>query len=75
MNTNRRKRLREVLRKLDYARSEIESVREEEDEARDNIPEGLQESDRYTDSEEASEAMDVAIDNIGEAISAIEDVV
>ena len=74
MNANRRKRLREILRKLEEARSEIESVRDDEDEARDKIPESLQESDRYTSSAEASEAMDDEAGDISEAISTIEEI-
>jgi cell shape-determining protein MreC len=74
MNANRRKRLREILRKLEEAQSEIESVRDDEDEARDNMPESLQESDRYTFSAEASDAMDNAVGNVSEAISAIEEI-
>ena len=48
---------------------------DEEDEARDNMPESLQESDRYTQSEEASEALCSAINSLAEASSALEEVV
>ena len=68
MNRQRRARLRAARTKLSEARDEIEAIRDEEDEARDNMPENLQDSDRYTESEECSEAMDAAISSIEEAI-------
>lgn len=75
MNANRRKRIRESIQKIEDIRSEIEAVMDEEDEARDNMPESLHESDRYTQSEEASEALDAAINSLAEASSALEEVV
>lgn len=75
MNENRRKRLRSIIGNLEAARTGIETIRDEEDEARDNMPENFLESDRYTDSEAASESMDSAIDSIDEAVSKLEEVV
>ena len=75
MNTKRRERLRMVVAQLEAAKDEIESVQEEEDEARDNMPESLQETDRYFDSENASDAMGTAAENIAAAIEELEEVV
>ncbi len=75
MNETRRKKLRSIVHQLENVQGDIENVLDEEDEARENMPESLQETDRYTTSEEASEAMDMSIDSIGEAISAIEDII
>lgn len=75
MNKERRGHLREYRRLLNQAKIGIETVRDREDEARDNMPENLCYSDRYTESEECSEAMDSAITSIDEAISAIDNVI
>lgn len=47
--------------------SQIEGIKDEEQEALDNMPEGLQQTER-------SDRMQTAIDTMDEAISAIEDV-
>lgn len=46
MNAERRKRLSAALEQLEAAKSEIEEIQQEEQEAYDNMPEGLQESER-----------------------------
>lgn len=46
MNKQRRKELEEAVRLLEEAYSTIESILEQEQEAFDNMPEGLQESER-----------------------------
>lgn len=48
--------------------------REEEDDARDNMPESLQNSERYEQSEEASESMESAEEALQEAIGYLESV-
>lgn len=75
MNKERRQRLRETVFRLREAKTKIEEVIEEEDEARDCIPENLQESVRYQESEECSSSLEDAVESIDEAISSIEDVV
>lgn len=72
MNIKRRKRLREILTTITDVSSEIETLRDEEDEARDNMPESFQDTDRYSESEEASDAMDSAIDSLNDAATSIE---
>ena len=61
MNGRRRTRLKEARDKLSKVREEIESIREEEDEVRENMPENLQYSERYEQSEDCSRAMDNAV--------------
>ena len=46
MNAERRKRLSAALEQLEAAKFEIEEIQQEEQEAYDNMPESLQESER-----------------------------
>ena len=57
----------------EHAKTVIDDMLEEEEDARDNIPESLQETDRYYDSEEASEHMSNAIEYIEVAMENISD--
>ena len=66
MNAVRRKRIDEIINQLEELRSELEYVMDEETEARDNMPENLQYTDRY-------QAMDEACDNLDSALSSIEE--
>ena len=73
MNKVRRKELTDLLEKFESIQSllldlkdGLQSVRDEEQDAFDNMPESLQESER-------GEKMNTAIDALDEAISYIED--
>ena len=46
MNNERRKELDKAIAKLDDALALVEQVREDEQEARDNLPENMQDSER-----------------------------
>lgn len=74
MNTQRRKQVLLIIRKLNDTLRDLQSIRDEEDEARDNMPENFQNTDKYLDSEAASEAMDDVIDTIDAAISLLEEI-
>lgn len=65
MNNNRRKRIRKVYNSLLELRSELESVRDEEQDAFDNMPESLQDSTQ-------GELNQSAIDNLESVISDLE---
>lgn len=56
-----------------YIQNTIDDVLQDEDDSRDNMPESLQDTDRYVISEGSSEAMQEAIDNLDEAINAFAD--
>jgi hypothetical protein len=71
MNSRRRAKLKEAKDKLSRIRDEVESICEEEDEVRANMPENLQYSERYEESEDCSRAMENAISSIDDAISFI----
>lgn len=73
MNKDRRKELQNLISKLgeleslrDEIKEDIEAVRDEEQEYYDNMPEGLQQSDRGYAAEEA-------ISNIEDAINTLDD--
>ena len=72
MNKLRRKSLQEIFDKLSDLREEIESIKDEEDESRENMPENLQGSERYEQSETASYSMDEAMEFISSACDSIE---
>lgn len=67
MNKERRNRLQEVKESLDDVITQIEELKDEEQEALDNMPESLQQT-------ELGDKMQTAIDTMDEAISAIGDV-
>jgi hypothetical protein len=66
MNAKRRKRLEEAVSLIAEARSIIEEVMEDEQEAYDNLPESIMYSDR-------GESMADGIDQIEQAVSSLED--
>ena len=68
MNKARRKQISEIIDALEIAMSSIESVRDDEQEYFDNIPENLQGSDRYSIAEDAVDNLDNAYDSIQEVI-------
>ena len=68
MNKERRKRIDNIIAQLNDIKEDIEILREEEQEAYDNMPESIQESDR-------GEAMTIAVDLMLSAGSWIEDAV
>jgi predicted nucleic acid-binding Zn-ribbon protein len=68
MNNNRRKLLQSIINKLNDCCSELEMVKDEEQDAFDNLPEGFQVSER-------GEAMENAISEMENAISSIEDTI
>ena len=72
MNKKRRERLRAAIDHLDQAASIVESVRDEESDCKDNMPESLQDSERYEAMENAVDALEDAITSINEANDSIE---
>lgn len=66
MNKQRRKALDTLYQKIEALSQELNEVLDAEQEAYDNLPESLQESER-------GEAMYEAIDNIESALSSLEE--
>lgn len=72
MNKIRRKALQEIYDKLSDLREELETIKDEEDESRENMPENLQGSERYERSETASGNIDEAMEYLSSACDSIE---
>lgn len=72
MNNTRRKLLQSIINKLNNCSLELESIKDEEQEAFDNFPEGLQVSERGEAMENAIGEMESAISSIEDAITSIE---
>ena len=73
MNKLRRKDLREITDQLETLQELLKELQEQEEEYRDNMPENLQESDRYCKADEACDKIEDAnnnFDNIEEEIEA-----
>lgn len=68
MNKARRNELNYAIKQLYEAFNTIESVREEEEEAYDNLPESIQNCER-------GEVMQENIDNLEDVTSQIEDII
>lgn len=76
MNKNRRKALDEVVKKIEELQSglsellgDLDSIREEEEEYRDNIPENMQDSEKYWKADAAVDALMAAYDALDAADS------
>ena len=72
MNKIRRKALQEIYDKLSDLREELETIKDEEGESRENMPENLQGSERYEQSETASGNIDEAMEYLSSACDSIE---
>jgi molecular chaperone GrpE (heat shock protein) len=73
MNKIRRKSLRDIIDQLEELKDALDTLKEEEEEYRDNIPENMQGSERYEIAEAACDNLDSAVDSLDEVISYIEE--
>lgn len=67
MNKARRKTLDEIRDQIQDLRDQLEEVMNEEEEYRDNMPENLQNSERYEIAENACSNLDDALSSIESA--------
>lgn len=72
MNNSRRKLLQSIINRLNDCTSDLENVKDEEQESFDNFPDGLQLSERGEAMESAISEMENAISSIEDAITSIE---
>ena len=75
MNNVRRKELRSIITEIETVKTRLDSVLSDEQDAFDNLPEGLQCSMRGEDMEEAIDAMESACDSLDEVIDGLSDLV
>lgn len=75
MNSKRRAYLKAAVDMLRQSKSIVERAQEEEQDALDNLPESLEDSERYSKMEDAADSLSDACDALDEAIGLIEDAV
>ena len=75
MNKLRRANLEKVMKSIEDVRWELECLKEEEEEYRDNIPENLKGSERYERADEACDSLDSAYSSLEEAIEYIDEAI
>jgi len=75
MNKVRREMLKNACKKLEAVTEIIELVRDEESDAFDNMPEGLQESDRGITMQENIETLEDIISNLEDISSELEGII
>lgn len=82
MNNTRRRRISELKTQIDFANNQLKdankklsSILNEEQDAFDNMPEGLQSSYRGMCSEDAIDSMEEASDKLDEVIELLSDIV
>lgn len=68
MNKERRKEIDAVIQDLESAKERLESIRDEEQDYFDNMPESFQYAEKGEAAEEAINNLDYAIDQIDEVI-------
>lgn len=72
MNNTRRKAIQNIMDKLEELMEEIEAIKDEEQDAYDNLPESLQNSERGEAMESAVYNLDDAAENVQLVIDALE---
>lgn len=75
MNKARRKEIKKALSMIEDAMVILESVRDEEQEAFDNLPESLQYSEKGETMEEYVDDIDSAISDLDSIISELDDII
>ena len=75
MNKQRRKRLEDVVSRLEERMSDLEYIKEEEQEAYDNLPESIQYTERGEAMQENVDDIDYIISDLDQVINSINDVV
>lgn len=75
MNNNQREQISSIANKLHECCLDLESVRDDEDYTRENMPSSLQNNDSYQDSETCSYIISDAIDSINQAAGDLESII
>ena len=71
MNALRRKRLARISDQMEILKAELEDLLQDEEEARDNIPEGMQGAPIYEKAEKTCDDLQSAVDSLEGTISSI----
>lgn len=73
MNKNRRNAISDIYDKLTDIQSDLECIRDEEQEAFDNLPESIQYSERGERMEEYISSLEEALDYVGYAVDSLDE--
>lgn len=71
MNATRRKELNKLIEQLEDIKIQIENLQQEEQDAYDNLPESLQDSERGERMQEAADELENAASSVDEVIDYI----
>ena len=74
MNNTRRKEIKKAISAINASINLLENILSDEEEAFDNMPEGLQTSENGTVSEDAQNALSDAIAALEEAVECLEEI-
>lgn len=74
MNTQGRKEIAKHIASLDEIKNRLKSMKDDEEEKFNNMPEGLQESERGEQMQMAIEQLEMACDNLDEAIDSLNEI-
>lgn len=72
MNANDRKKASKWIESLTTMKSEIENMQKDQQVKYDNLPDGLQDSEKGEALEEAADTLEEAADSIGSAIESLQ---
>ena len=75
MNNQRRKQMAEVIRSIEDARNLLETIKDEEQEAYDNMPESLQEGEKGSAMSEKIDSMESVFDDLERAVDSLNEVI
>lgn len=75
MNKYRRSILKSVIERLETAIQKIESVKEDEQEAYDNLPDNLNDTDRANDMYENVDDMEDAVSSLQDIIDQLQEII
>lgn len=74
MNNQRRKRLKEAVDLIERATAVIEEIKDEEQEALENLPENLQESERAENMQECVDLLEEIQSDLEDKVAELEEV-
>ncbi len=75
MNNTRRKKIKKIGEELCELLEELRGIQEEEEDARDSMPESLWGTDRYEKAETACDRLEEAVDSLEEVIEQLEEAI
>ncbi len=75
MNKERRTQIKQLTNELEDIKTKLKYISRKEEGILDNIPENLQGTDRYSESENAIDVLDDVVDDLESAIESLNEIV